>query len=48
MWLRKDIYFPVRYEMYVKDQMVRTLDYRRIEKVNAEKMVTKVVAAAFG
>ena len=32
MWIRKDIYFPVRYEMYVKDQMVRRLHYRKIEK----------------
>lgn len=34
MWLRKDIYFPVQYEMYAKDQLVRKLHYRRIEKVN--------------
>lgn len=33
-WMRKDIYYPVRYEMYAKDQMVRKLSYRRIEKVN--------------
>jgi len=32
-WIRKDIYFPARYEMYVKDQLVRRLSYRRIEKV---------------
>jgi outer membrane lipoprotein-sorting protein len=32
MWIRKDIYFPVRYEMYVKEQMVRRLHYRKIEK----------------
>jgi hypothetical protein len=34
MWLRKDIYFPVQYEMYAKDQLARRLHYRRIEKVN--------------
>lgn len=34
MWLRKDIYFPLRYEMYAKNQLVRTLHYRRVEKVN--------------
>lgn len=34
MWFRKDIYFPVQYEMFVKDQLVRKLHYRRIEKVN--------------
>ncbi len=34
MWFRKDIYFPVQYEMYAKDQLVRKLHYRRIEKVN--------------
>jgi outer membrane lipoprotein-sorting protein len=33
-WLRKDIYFPVKYEMYVKDQLARTLHYRRVEKVD--------------
>jgi outer membrane lipoprotein-sorting protein len=33
-WMRKDIYYPVRYEMYAKEQMVRKLFYRRIEKVN--------------
>ncbi|HEU0122619.1 MAG TPA: outer membrane lipoprotein-sorting protein [Bryobacteraceae bacterium] len=33
-WMRKDIYFPVQYEMYVKEQMVRRLQYRRIERVN--------------
>ncbi|MFN0103110.1 MAG: outer membrane lipoprotein-sorting protein [Bryobacteraceae bacterium] len=34
MWLRKDIYFPVQYEMFAKEQLVRKLHYRRIEKVN--------------
>jgi outer membrane lipoprotein-sorting protein len=34
MWFRRDIYFPVQYEMYAKDQLVRKLHYRRIEKVN--------------
>jgi outer membrane lipoprotein-sorting protein len=33
-WMRKDIYFPMRYDMYVKDQLARTLVYRRIEKVS--------------
>ena len=34
LWLRKDIYYPVRYEMYAKDQLVRKLHYRKIEKVS--------------
>jgi outer membrane lipoprotein-sorting protein len=34
MWIRKDIYFPVQYEMYAKDQLVRKLHYRRVEKVS--------------
>lgn len=34
MWIRKDIYFPVQYEMYVKGELARKLHYRRIEKVN--------------
>lgn len=34
MWFRKDIYFPVQYDMYAKDQLVRKLHYKRIEKVN--------------
>jgi len=34
MWFRKDIYFPVQYDMYVKDQLVRKLHYKRIEKVS--------------
>lgn len=34
MWLRKDIYFPLQYEMYARDQLVRKLQYRRVEKVN--------------
>lgn len=33
-WMRKDIYYPVQYEMYVKEQLVRRLQYRRIERVN--------------
>ena len=34
MWIRKDIYFPVQYEMYARNQLVRTLHYKRVEKVN--------------
>jgi hypothetical protein len=34
LWLRKDIYYPVHYEMYAKDQLVRKLHYRKIEKVS--------------
>jgi hypothetical protein len=34
MWIRKDIYFPVQYEMFAKGQLVRKLSYRRIEKVS--------------
>jgi len=34
MWLRKDIYFPVQYEMYAKNQLVRKLQYRNIKEVN--------------
>lgn len=34
MWIRKDIYFPVQYEMYVKGKLARKLHYRKIEKVN--------------
>jgi len=33
-WLRKDIYYPVQYEMYAKNQLVRKLHYRRVEKVS--------------
>lgn len=33
-WMRKDIYYPVQYEMYVKEQLVRKLHNRRLEKVN--------------
>lgn len=33
-WMRKDIYYPVQYEMYVKEQLVRKLHNRRIEKVS--------------
>lgn len=34
MWVRKDIYFPVQYDLYAKDQLVRKLNYRRVEKVS--------------
>lgn len=34
MWIRKDIYFPIQYDMFVKDLLVRRLHYRRIEKVS--------------
>jgi len=33
-WMRKDIYYPVQYEMYVKEQLVRKLHNSRIEKVS--------------
>ena len=34
MWIRKDIYFPVQYEMFAKEKLVRKLHYRRVEKVS--------------
>jgi hypothetical protein len=32
-WMRKDIYFPVQLEMYQRNEVVRRLEYRRIEQV---------------
>ena len=32
-WMRKDVYIPVKLEMYGKSEMVRRLIYRKIEKM---------------
>jgi Outer membrane lipoprotein-sorting protein len=33
IWVRKDILLPVQFEMYVKDEVVKRLIHRRVEKV---------------
>ena len=33
VWIRQDIYLAAKMEMYVKSEVVRRLEYRRIEKV---------------
>ncbi|MBI1357405.1 MAG: outer membrane lipoprotein-sorting protein [Acidobacteria bacterium] len=34
LWIRKDIEFPVQYEMYVKGQLVRKLHHGKVQQVD--------------